>query len=843
VQPETAALLAKLFPDGLTDPQRMADNIRGIAINPLPAQTTNLRELPIAIQLPDWNSWLPEVHPVDLWGACSWDAGDGSFESALAIDAATLSSASGLATDDLDGDTRLDVIAALPLANRLWVMRGDDGGLAPPVTVYMGTRPVAVATADLTGDGIVELIAANQGSNDITVRPGDGTGGFGAAATRASGSGPRALATGDWNNDGLLDVAVALFAADRIAVHLGAGTPLVGPAITRPAGDGPVDLVAAEMNGDGNLDLVVVSSLTDQVLVLPGLGNGLFGAATALAVGASPQAVAIDDLDGDGQLDLVVANQNGPSVSVIRRRAAGGFQPAVTIALAAAPADIALADLDDDLDLDAVVTIGGTADEVVVLLGDGAGGFAGQSSSPVDDEPRSLLVADFDLDGADDAIVASATLPQLTMVPARRCIDPAIAPSVVQAYQRARAGLTVLDRSDTAAVEALPYLIGPVAGNGRAFVEGGLTLSNGDGDASAFRTTRGIVLDGAVVRGYSMELVKRSLAQWLAVKQWELMQEYELETLGPIVFGADGEALSWPMGAHQSVFQIAPHILSADRNDFDDPATYAIEHDACRDPLYLGEPGCVAPMHVAQTGQKGDYDSTAWYHLQMLLNAGARSLHEAVPLGTLESAVQPVDWPYALMHVDDVGQRAADVAALIPAAPRGWEPIRYLATMMKAYQMRDNGKGPAGIGWSMRDVSPRLLVSSWRGQAEDIDLLTELDVVGGVGTRAAVASAFLLAFEQVVADPDFTPAAWARFDDGVAVGGGTWWKLDPSTHVAVDPVGDTEFPSGTFSHANDMWNAIPMLSAIPGIDAARVAWLRTWSASMWTDPANDWASR
>ena len=31
--------------------------------------TLNRRELPIALQLPDWNEWLPVVHPLDTWGA------------------------------------------------------------------------------------------------------------------------------------------------------------------------------------------------------------------------------------------------------------------------------------------------------------------------------------------------------------------------------------------------------------------------------------------------------------------------------------------------------------------------------------------------------------------------------------------------------------------------------------------------------------------------------------------------------------------------------------------------------------------------------------------------------
>jgi len=32
-----------------------------------PTQQLNTREMPIALQLPDWNSWLPSAHPLDIW--------------------------------------------------------------------------------------------------------------------------------------------------------------------------------------------------------------------------------------------------------------------------------------------------------------------------------------------------------------------------------------------------------------------------------------------------------------------------------------------------------------------------------------------------------------------------------------------------------------------------------------------------------------------------------------------------------------------------------------------------------------------------------------------------------
>jgi len=34
-----------------------------------PDGNLNPREIPIALQLPDWNRWLPRVHPLDAWGS------------------------------------------------------------------------------------------------------------------------------------------------------------------------------------------------------------------------------------------------------------------------------------------------------------------------------------------------------------------------------------------------------------------------------------------------------------------------------------------------------------------------------------------------------------------------------------------------------------------------------------------------------------------------------------------------------------------------------------------------------------------------------------------------------
>ncbi len=58
-----AQMVPYVFPNGITKD--------GIGAN----DTLNMRELPIALQLPDWNHWLPRIHPKDAWGSTFTNSG------------------------------------------------------------------------------------------------------------------------------------------------------------------------------------------------------------------------------------------------------------------------------------------------------------------------------------------------------------------------------------------------------------------------------------------------------------------------------------------------------------------------------------------------------------------------------------------------------------------------------------------------------------------------------------------------------------------------------------------------------------------------------------------------
>lgn len=183
------------------------------------------------------------------------------------------------------------------------------------------------------------------------------------------------IAVADLNEDGKLDVIAATNnvcpASPAPGVNLSASPPSGTPMNARCTapiwtyeGDGlgsftlhveesvepgVATLAAADVNGDGHVDLVTAET---WLQLFPGMGDGTFAPPVLQELPLIIKSIALDDVNSDGNVDIVGVGPNG--IVVMFGDGIGGFTPTPVFGGDDGPGriKIILYDLDDDNNLD-----------------------------------------------------------------------------------------------------------------------------------------------------------------------------------------------------------------------------------------------------------------------------------------------------------------------------------------------------------------------------------------------------------------------------------------------------------------------------------------------------------
>jgi len=245
------------------------------------------------------------------------------------------STVTDLAAANLNGDATPDVVATYARN----VALGSDGYAALVTSGggwTVGTRsailsnPVAVAAGDMDGDGIDDLIAADDGliTDGVSIAPSNGAGGLGAPVDYdiTPLQDPTDVSVGDLDADGALDLVATttglLGLVDTVTTRLGKGDGTLLPRdVQYLVGQDPQWVSAtAPLTDSGFADPLVLD--TSNVELTATLSNGFGGyrpTADFDVDGVVPVTGAAGDLDGDGWEDAVALLTDGRLSAMLHR--------------------------------------------------------------------------------------------------------------------------------------------------------------------------------------------------------------------------------------------------------------------------------------------------------------------------------------------------------------------------------------------------------------------------------------------------------------------------------------------------------------------------------------------
>ncbi len=255
--------------------------------------------------------------------------GDGTFGAATALP--QTAGQNYYFTQDLNNDGIADLITTSTTHVNISMGNGN-GTFRALQTIALGAALLQVTFADFNGDGSLDMVVPEYAGGAGTTVPifmNNGNGTFGAASTTLTvDAGPFQTASGDFNGDGRADLAITSRVTNTVSVRYGNGaggfttpTSFALSGLSNNSG-----IRSADFNLDGYDDLVVTGS--NGIRVVMANSDGTFKAATTIrgtSTGFSSSPIT-GDINGDGFEDIVVADSTANSLFTFLGNGDGTFK-------------------------------------------------------------------------------------------------------------------------------------------------------------------------------------------------------------------------------------------------------------------------------------------------------------------------------------------------------------------------------------------------------------------------------------------------------------------------------------------------------------------------------------
>jgi len=272
--------------------------------------------------------------------------GNGMGGFAAAIPYGTSSTCQDLALADFNMDGSPDIAVTTRQNDRVQIfLNNGSGGFGPPVITTV-SGAYQMATADFNRDCIPDLAVGQYSGSTISILLGNGSGGFTTSSFSVTNS-PAYMTVGDFNRDKKVDLAIrrnALTAgANNLSIYPGNGSGGFGTpfemSLAVPANTVEMRLATIDANKDGKADMIIGRQggfflydgnsplftrtdsdfdgdlKSDRSVFRPSDGNwyidrstnGFFG----VHWGTASDKLVPADYDGDGKADVAVWRANG----------------------------------------------------------------------------------------------------------------------------------------------------------------------------------------------------------------------------------------------------------------------------------------------------------------------------------------------------------------------------------------------------------------------------------------------------------------------------------------------------------------------------------------------------
>ena len=224
---------------------------------------------------------------------------------------------------DLNGDGFRDVVCTAWSSDRLILLPGiAETYFGDPVFIPADGGPRDVHCADLDGDGKLEIVAAMYVSGEVAIWKDDGKGEY-KPLTRFSSRGrlPSKIQIADINRDGKLDIVVShCHTDDSVVIFYNDGSFRFSTSQEIMLGtDREVleheirDMIVADFDNDGHPDIAVACYMSGQVNVLMNRSTDssipqAFAIETYPMEPGKPRALCATDFNKDGMTDIAVAS-------------------------------------------------------------------------------------------------------------------------------------------------------------------------------------------------------------------------------------------------------------------------------------------------------------------------------------------------------------------------------------------------------------------------------------------------------------------------------------------------------------------------------------------------------